>query len=342
MRGVRRSGDWAGTSALGGLAGLLLLLAGCLGGAGGTRPSPTPSTVAPSATPSLSPTATATPSPTPSPTAVPAPRLELSTSSAPQGGTFLVHLIAPGYTQPHISFLGRDLEPFPVPDGWAALGAVGQPPGVFRLPSAGDYTVAAAATPPGGGERPQLSARLRVTAVAFPVDHITLGPPGLSLLTPGSEAVDQRILSRAYATFTPVAMWHGPLLLPVDVPVTGHFGEKQSFNNGPAVGSHSGTDLGAPEGTPVRAAADGRVVFAGALSVRGNGVVIDHGLGVLTGYFHLSRIDVHDGEQVKRGQVIGAVGETGVADGAHLHWELAVGGLQVDALAWTRSAPTVP
>ncbi len=76
------------------------------------------------------------------------------------------------------------------------------------------------------------------------------------------------------------------------------------------------------------------VVLAAALFVRGNAIVLDHGNGVYTGYWHLSALDVAAGDQVTRGQLLGEVGSTGLSTGAHLHWELRIAGMAVDPLQW--------
>ncbi|MCB0241403.1 MAG: M23 family metallopeptidase, partial [Anaerolineae bacterium] len=80
-------------------------------------------------------------------------------------------------------------------------------------------------------------------------------------------------------------------------------------------GYHTGQDFAAPEGVPVLAPASGTVVLAEPLDVRGNAVVIDHGAGVFTGYWHLSQIDVQAGQQVKPGDQLGLVGTTGLSTG---------------------------
>jgi murein DD-endopeptidase MepM/ murein hydrolase activator NlpD len=82
------------------------------------------------------------------------------------------------------------------------------------------------------------------------------------------------------------------------------------------------------------------VVLAEPLTVRGNAVIVDHGLGVHTGYWHLSRIDVAAGQVVKVGDAIGQVGTTGLSTGSHLHWELRIGDVPVDPMEWTRR--TIP
>ena len=80
--------------------------------------------------------------------------------------------------------------------------------------------------------------------------------------------------------------------------------------------------------------ARGRVVFAGPLEIRGNATIIDHGWGIYTGYWHQSEIRVQVGEIVEEGQIIGLVGNTGRSAGAHLHWEIWAGGVQVEPYDW--------
>ncbi len=101
-------------------------------------------------------------------------------------------------------------------------------------------------------------------------------------------------------------------------------------------GYHTGIDYRVPTGVPVVAPADGVVVMAETLALRGHAVLIDHGWGVVTGYWHLSKVDVHVGQVVRRGTIIGRVGNTGLSTGAHLHWELWVNGVSVDGRQWLR------
>jgi murein DD-endopeptidase MepM/ murein hydrolase activator NlpD len=94
--------------------------------------------------------------------------------------------------------------------------------------------------------------------------------------------------------------------------------------------SHTGLDLRAPKGTPVWATADGTVVVAEREGAYGRTVVVDHGGGYTTRYAHLRRIKVERGERVKRGEVLGTVGESGNAGGVHLHYEVLRDGRPVD------------
>jgi murein DD-endopeptidase MepM/ murein hydrolase activator NlpD len=115
------------------------------------------------------------------------------------------------------------------------------------------------------------------------------------------------------------------------------YGTRRNYNNGALLYYHTGLDFYG-QNNPIYASADGVVVFADALTVRGNATYIDHGWGVYTGYLHQSEMYVEVGDQVERGQVIGQVGATGRVTGPHLHWEIWVGGVPVEPLDWIAEA----
>lgn len=117
---------------------------------------------------------------------------------------------------------------------------------------------------------------------------------------------------------TPDREWNGNFSAPVDAPTSDVFGSQRIFN-GVAQREHQGLDYRVPTGTPVAAMNDGTILLARFLYFEGNCVVIDHGQGLLTLYFHLSEIKVKEGDTVKRGQDIGLSGGTGRATGPHLH-----------------------
>src|SRR5690606_17386730 len=113
---------------------------------------------------------------------------------------------------------------------------------------------------------------------------------------------------------------------------TSPFGTRRSYNSGPVASYHEGQDFAVPEGVPVLAPGNGTVALAEALNVRGNAVILDHGQGVFTGYWHLSELLVAPGQEVALGDVVGISGNTGLSTGAHLHWELRVYGVAVDPM----------
>ena len=117
---------------------------------------------------------------------------------------------------------------------------------------------------------------------------------------------------------TPVREWDGKFAAPADAAISDVFGSQRIFN-GKAQRPHYGLDFRVPTGTPVAAMNQGTVLLARFLYFEGNCVVIDHGQGILTLYFHLSECKVKEGDTVKRGQQIGLSGGTGRATGPHLH-----------------------
>jgi murein DD-endopeptidase MepM/ murein hydrolase activator NlpD len=120
-------------------------------------------------------------------------------------------------------------------------------------------------------------------------------------------------------------LWEGKFIMPVEGELTTDFAEIRYVNNEPSSSRHSGLDLAAPKGTPVLAPNNGFVTFAmkGLLSP-GNTVVIDHGMGLFTSYYHLDTIGVEKGDEVTKGDVIGTVGSTGFSTGPHLHYAVSI------------------
>lgn len=139
---------------------------------------------------------------------------------------------------------------------------------------------------------------------------------------------------------TPERLWQGIFESPVapsECGFTDTFGHRRSYNGSPYNYFHTGLDFCYNynnEVNEIYSPADGVVVFAGPLVVRGNAVMIDHGWGIYSAYMHQEEILVEEGETVETGQVIGIVGQTGRVNGPHLHFEIWAGGVQVDPLEW--------
>jgi murein DD-endopeptidase MepM/ murein hydrolase activator NlpD len=128
---------------------------------------------------------------------------------------------------------------------------------------------------------------------------------------------------------TPVREWSGTFAAPADAAISDVFGSQRVFN-GKTQSTHFGLDFRVPSGTPVAAMNDGTVLLARPLYFEGNFVVLDHGQGLLTLYLHLSEFKVKEGDQVKRGQIVGLSGGTGRATGPHLHVEVRWQGTRLD------------
>jgi murein DD-endopeptidase MepM/ murein hydrolase activator NlpD len=127
-----------------------------------------------------------------------------------------------------------------------------------------------------------------------------------------------------------------PSMWPIEGPITSSFGEREDPFNGEGA-FHAGIDISAPNGTPVRATADGEVSGANMGSGYGREVVLDHGHDVTTVYGHLSAIAVLPGQHVIRGQVVGYVGQTGRSTGPHLHYEVRVHNVPVNPHKYLRT-----
>jgi murein DD-endopeptidase MepM/ murein hydrolase activator NlpD len=170
------------------------------------------------------------------------------------------------------------------------------------------------------GEPARLAWRLRVAAGGFRVQRLSVDPRFVEVPKEEQERVraDQVRVAEAYRRGSAGRLWTS-FARPVEVPSNGNFGARRVYN-GKTRSFHAGLDLAAPEGTPVAAAGDGRVVLAGDLYFSGGTVLVDHGAGLFTQYFHLSHIDVKEGDTVTKGTRLGASGHTGRVTGPHLHW----------------------
>ncbi len=184
------------------------------------------------------------------------------------------------------------------------------------------------------GEAHERFAELSVGVNPNPVQELNVAAGTLALVTPEGRELEAVTLATAFAAVGPEPRWEHPFVLPVAGRHTSAFGLPRRYAPGGRVSYHLGTDLAAPTGTPIVATNDGVVRVAGMYPIKGGLVIIDHGFGVTSLYFHQSALAVEVGEVVERGQVIGYVGSTGLSTGPHLHWEMRVDGVPTAPLAW--------
>jgi murein DD-endopeptidase MepM/ murein hydrolase activator NlpD len=179
----------------------------------------------------------------------------------------------------------------------------------------------------------RLTREVRIFKKKYPLQRLTL-PKEKVVLSPENEArVDreEKKLSLIWPVDS-IRLWNGNFQDPLPgKEITTPFGVRRIINKIPK-SSHTGVDLAAKEGEPVRAPNDGVVVLAEDLFYSGNSIVIDHGQGIYTMFFHLSKMNVRYGQAVRKGDIIGQVGATGRVTGACLHWGARVQDARVDPL----------
>jgi murein DD-endopeptidase MepM/ murein hydrolase activator NlpD len=216
--------------------------------------------------------------------------------------------------------------------GWA-FGAIGAEDETKDLPLVATGTDMA-------GNRTEQRANLHIVKTQWTQDKVDVSAALAPLLAPQIRAAEDAHLALNYTNVTQPKLWDGPFRMPVQGEIVTQLGEVRSYNGGPYEGHHTGVDIAVPQGRPVLAPARARVAQIDKVQLRGNIVILDHGLGVFTTYGHLSEIDVQVGQEIQAGQPFAKVGTTGLSEGPHLHWELWIGGTYVDPLEWTkRSVP---
>jgi hypothetical protein len=185
------------------------------------------------------------------------------------------------------------------------------------------------------GDSFQRTASFIIEPTDFPVQRLTLPE---SQVTLSSEDLarherERAAVAAAYAGRRQKRLWNEGFLRPVSGSVSTPFGVRRMLNDKPR-NPHSGVDFRGPLGQPVAAAADGVVVLTADHFFSGKSIYIDHGMGIITMYFHLSEILVETGNTVTRETVIGRIGSTGRSTGPHLHWGVRIHDLNVNPLAF--------
>lgn len=192
----------------------------------------------------------------------------------------------------------------------------------------GDYTLSFITT----AQTKQQKQIFKVQGKQYETQHLTIknkrmvNPTAQDLVRINKES---KIIHHALATWRAAAQVNLNFEKPVEGQYSSPFGLRRFFNGEPRK-PHSGLDIAADIGTPVKAPSAGIVIATGDYFFNGNTILLDHGQGLVTMYCHMSRIDVKPGEHVAQGQVIGAVGMTGRVTGPHLHWGVSLNNTMVE------------
>jgi len=246
-----------------------------------------------------------------------------------QGEAVAIYVRSMLLGQPEGFFAGQAVTFTPYEDGYVALVGLG----AFTEPGVHELEIRIT-----GSERPwpPFKQEVQILSGGYGTQYITIPVELASLLEPEVRVEDEAALSTAYTQVSDTPYWDGPFQLPVtNTVVTAGYGDSRSYNGGPIEIYHSGVDFAGGIGTPINAPAAGTVVFSDTLQLFGKALVIDHGLGIMTGYYHLSNVVVKVGEQVEVGQLIAEGGSSGLSSGPHLHWDLRVANVSVNGLKWT-------
>ena len=164
----------------------------------------------------------------------------------------------------------------------------------------------------------------------FPTEYLTLTEEKTPLLDIKLLQEERRIVEEALNKMSKGIYWEGDYLPPVNSVITSPFGFMRIYNQGLLIDQHKGLDYRAKKGTGIQVANSGFVVLSEFLKARGGTVIIDHGMGVMSLYYHLEEIMVKKGDRVKKGQYIGKAGDTGITTAPHLHFEMRIRNVAVD------------
>ena len=262
-------------------------------------------------------------------------RAEAQTQSSPVllvpgvvevGSPVLIHIDAPATAKIDGEWMGHTLDFFPARNGhgWFALA------GVDVEGTVGPSMMRIIVRLKEGASR-DMSRTVEIHAAHYRTGSLTVEP---KFVEPGAEELkrieaEAQLKEKVFAASAREPLWTGNFHAPVRAAPTDSFGTRRTFN-GKLASVHKGMDFRAPMGTQVRAGNSGVVVLARPLYYEGNFVVIDHGLGLFTLSMHLSRIDVHEGQHVAMGELLGLSGATGRVTGPHLHWAVRWQGAYLD------------
>ena len=206
--------------------------------------------------------------------------------------------------------------------GWHAI------VGIPRSAKAGEHSIKVQQ------DAEQTTQRFQVRSKHYPEQHIQI--TNKRLVNPEKRDINRiitesRIMKQAFTSWSESHGGNLRMDWPVSGPISSPFGLTRFFNDQPRK-PHSGIDIAALEGSPIRAPKSGKVLATGEYFFNGNTVIVDHGQGFISMFCHLDSIEVQTGNLLRRGETLGTVGQTGRATGPHLHWSLNLNNVRIDPM----------
>ncbi len=185
------------------------------------------------------------------------------------------------------------------------------------------------------GLRIEWKEAVQIEKSVFKKETLSLPSTKSEMLTSKYLEKEGKKIKRTYKEEEVKQLWEGRFILPAEGRISSPFGAHRVYNEGKASWRHRGVDIANREGTEVLAPNSGRVVLSEDMEVHGGTIIISHGQGIFSVLTHLKERLVKKGEKVERGQLIGTMGQTGLATAPHLHWGLSASEVMVDPLEWT-------
>ncbi len=179
---------------------------------------------------------------------------------------------------------------------------------------------------------------VQVSVTPYPKEHVTVAPKKRHLLTSQALKDEGMLLSALFSKRGSIKWWSGRFLLPIHGRNTSPFGIQRIYNDGRVSWPHKGIDIAAEEGTRIVAPNAGKVVLTRSFIAHGKTLVIDHGQGVFSVLIHLQDFMVKEGHFVRKGDLIGHSGNTGITNAPNLHWGLSAGNVRVNPLEWAKKS----
>lgn len=255
----------------------------------------------------------------------------LSPEMISQGNCFSIRIPDGGFSEVRAQFLGGNYSLFK--NGNEFKGILGIP----LEQKEGQYPLNITALQT-NGKSEEIGSAINIHKTKFPFVSFHLKPAKKKLLSAGDLIqAEWKKIEEVLMREGPIGRWESRFALPVNGEISMLFGTIEKVN-GEQRGQHRGLDIAVPAGTPVHAANAGKIVFAEKLRVFGGTLVIDHGQGVHSLYFHLSKFLVNLDDEVAKGKTIALSGNSGVSSGAHLHWGMSVHNLRVNPSQWIKEA----